>query len=630
MKALYDERRRKAHSSTIVLGFFFNARGSDRERSREALYKTMLHDLAHSRPDLKAVFLANYLRKRRGRQQLRWEFQWQLPELVDMFHLSIEDDQLEKVEILIDALDECSDDDVNDVVSSFSESLEATAERRNLKVCWSSRFYPHIDLRTSWGVEVRLNELNARDIERYLRKTISDELQKAWVKVIPDIVSAADGIFLWARLVCSRIVKDFSRGVEPAKLQRLLSKTPRNDLDKLFLMIFNDPDFSIDQKNDFQPIADIILGSYRALSLEELYTALLLESAHDEPFLELREEDEEQFRKRLISASGGLIEVVDLREKKKKARSEVDYELLEWRRQQALELLNWRRQKARSEVDYELMELRQQQALELLKWRRQKALELDRYYGRVRDIGSSAYVRPEETITDRPAASGFKIPKAPIFSSGSSRPTRVQVIHESVREFFLAKDGMSIIRAQSSREFEKRSHTTLTRACFNGLAKISTTLSGIRSDQRNAGLSVWDKETQLLVPPIAWNPTNSFLCTYVAEYAISHFEQVVQSLDDVESMWETINAAEQPRSIIHGYLIWCCYVTKHSGNLPVGYKKQLQTILRRASYFDANIESFDTAVSFPDRFEGIVRTQMERKKQEASRLNLGSEWQRQT
>ena len=607
MKALYDERRRKAHSSTIVLGFFFNARGSDRERSREALYKTMLHDLAHSRPDLKAVFLANYLRKRRGRQQLRWEFQWQLPELVDMFHLSIEDDQLEKVEILIDALDECSDDDVNDVVSSFSESLEATAERRNLKVCWSSRFYPHIDLRTSWGVEVRLNELNARDIERYLRKTISDELQKAWVKVIPDIVSAADGIFLWARLVCSRIVKDFSRGVEPAKLQRLLSKTPRNDLDKLFLMIFNDPDFSIDQKNDFQPIADIILGSYRALSLEELYTALLLESAHDEPFLELREEDEEQFRKRLISASGGLIEVVDLREKKKKARKS-------GRRRANLDLTE-----RVGEVDYELSE-----------WRRLQALELDRYCELVGDIGSSAYVRPDDTITDRPAASGFKIPKAPIFSSGSSRTTRVQVIHESVREFFLVKDGMSIIRAQSSREFEKRSHTTLTRACFNGLAKISTTLSGIRSDQRNAGLSVWDKETQLLVPPIAWNPTNSFLCTYVAEYAISHFEQVVQSLDDVESMWETINAAEQPRSIIHGYLIWCCYVTKHSGNLPVGYKKQLQTILRRASYFDANIESFDTAVSFPDRFEGIVRTQIERKKQEASRLNLGSEWQRQT
>jgi len=607
MKALYDERRRKAHSSTIVLGFFFNARGSDRERSREALYKTMLHDLAHSRPDLKAVFLANYLRKRRGRQQLRWEFQWQLPELVDMFHLSIEDDQLEKVEILIDALDECSDDDVNDVVSSFSESLEATAERRNLKVCWSSRFYPHIDLRTSWGVEVRLNELNARDIERYLRKTISDELQKAWVKVIPDIVSAADGIFLWARLVCSRIVKDFSRGVEPAKLQRLLSKTPRNDLDKLFLMIFNDPDFSIDQKNDFQPIADIILGSYRALSLEELYTALLLESAHDEPFLELREEDEEQFRKRLISASGGLIEVVDLREKKKKARKS-------GRRRANLDLTE-----RVGEVDYELSE-----------WRRLQALELDRYCELVGDIGSSAYVRPDDTITDRPAASGFKIPKAPIFSSGSSRTTRVQVIHESVREFFLVKDGMSIIRAQSSREFEKRSHTTLTRACFNGLAKISTTLSGVRSDQVNVGLSVWDKENQLLVPPIAWNPTNSFLCTYVAEYAISHFEQVIQSLDDVESIWETINAAEQPRSIIHGYLIWCCYVTKHSGNLPVGYKKQLQTILRRASYFDANIESFDTAVSFPDRFEGIVRTQIERKKQEASRLNLGSEWQRQT
>jgi hypothetical protein len=68
----------------------------------------------------------------------------------------------------------------------------------------------------------------------------------------------------------------FNAGKDAAQLKAMLRVIP-DALDNYFLEIFNEPSFTTEQREDLQRIALLVLGASRPLSVEELYTALLLE-----------------------------------------------------------------------------------------------------------------------------------------------------------------------------------------------------------------------------------------------------------------------------------------------------------------------------------------------------------------
>lgn len=202
MKSLYEQRKLDlANCSTLLLRFFFNGRGSDMESSPEALYRTLTYSLIALDPAMLFHVLLLYLeRENRG-----FAVRWKPGELANIFHRMLEEFQSCGIEILIDALDECSDNEVHETVRRFERSIQEPRNGTTLRVCWSSRFYPHISLVGVQGMEMVLNTKNSEDILRFARKTLPLDFSREFEFIGREIIRRANGAFLWASLVSQRL-----------------------------------------------------------------------------------------------------------------------------------------------------------------------------------------------------------------------------------------------------------------------------------------------------------------------------------------------------------------------------------------------------------------------------------------
>ena len=160
--------------------------------------------------------------------------EWHPWPLADVLYDFIGRKQPRKVEILIDAHDECNDDEVREVVRRFEGSIAAAMESgAALNVCWSSRYYPHINLQSPHGVELSLNVNNERNIVQYVHNAFPKEPDPSLNSLMTNVTLRASGVFLWAELVTRKLLKAIDQGREVADLERILSSIPEK-LDDLF------------------------------------------------------------------------------------------------------------------------------------------------------------------------------------------------------------------------------------------------------------------------------------------------------------------------------------------------------------------------------------------------------------
>lgn len=273
MKSLFQRRKEiLAPTSTILLRFFFNGRGADIERTKEALYRTLLHCFIDESSLIMCSVLAHYLDKERRGTKVRW----QVSELANIFHDSIETYDLGDLEILVDALEECSDAEVLDVVRAFEISIQRP-RKTALRICWSSRFYPHISLRTLRGIDLIVDNHNKEDIQKYVESTFPGEFvqNSALVSVRESIILRAKGIFLWASLVAHKLLRAFDTGASAIKLHEMLGDIPES-LDNLFLDIYTADNFTTEQRTTLPILTYILFEAARPFSDGEFKTALLL------------------------------------------------------------------------------------------------------------------------------------------------------------------------------------------------------------------------------------------------------------------------------------------------------------------------------------------------------------------
>lgn len=149
MKFLYQKLQRQLRhvkmKKKLVISFFFNARGNDFEKSTLGLYRSLLFNLFTLEPSLQEVL--DHC-QRSGYYNIL-ECGWQIQMLKEMFEEAVTLLQLQGKQLYcyVDALDECPEDDVQDMVSYF-EDLVASTDSRRFRVCFSSRHYPQISMRT--------------------------------------------------------------------------------------------------------------------------------------------------------------------------------------------------------------------------------------------------------------------------------------------------------------------------------------------------------------------------------------------------------------------------------------------------------------------------------------------------
>ncbi|KAJ5769523.1 hypothetical protein N7520_004082 [Penicillium odoratum] len=109
----------------------------------------------------------------------------------------------------IDALDECDEQQVLDMIQFFEELTEwSTAQKVLLRICFSSRHYPYIIVR--WGARLTLEHQPGHEMD--LETYIKGQLRAKDSEIVQRILYKASGVFIWVVLVVEILNREYARG----------------------------------------------------------------------------------------------------------------------------------------------------------------------------------------------------------------------------------------------------------------------------------------------------------------------------------------------------------------------------------------------------------------------------------
>lgn len=250
----------------ICLSFYFHARGESLEKSLEGMYRSLFVQLLDAVEELHSV-----LDKPR---QVSANGQFSLQKLSSLLFAAVAKLKNRQLYCFIDALDECKDSDMQQMIGFFRDLCdEATEEGVHLNVCFASRHYPALDIPTELQIVLEEAEEHQEDLSKYVRSqkfSTGSKVQTIPADVQNDILSKANGVFLWVVLVVEILKKEFLGGRIFAVKKRL-KETPR-DLSTLFKDIVQRDKQNIDE---FLLCLKWILYAKRPLALQEFYFAML-------------------------------------------------------------------------------------------------------------------------------------------------------------------------------------------------------------------------------------------------------------------------------------------------------------------------------------------------------------------
>lgn len=153
----------------IVLSFFFNARGDDMEKSTIGTYRSLLLQLLQRLPARQRVFESLGLLA----SNISTEHQWNIELLEALLEQIIPNLKGSSVVCFIDALDECDEQQIRDMVSFFERIGELSiSSGAHFRVCFSSRHYPYITIQKGLELVLEGQEGHSQDITNYLESEL--------------------------------------------------------------------------------------------------------------------------------------------------------------------------------------------------------------------------------------------------------------------------------------------------------------------------------------------------------------------------------------------------------------------------------------------------------------------------
>ncbi|KAF6806696.1 PFS domain-containing protein [Colletotrichum sojae] len=302
MKFAFSRARRDTEGDDIIIAFFFNARGNILEKSTAGLYRSLLFQLLDELPDLQGVLDDTALIPRRQKSCPSVDV------LQELLRNAISGLDQRRLTCFIDALDECDEEQVREMIVYFEGlSEDAIGGKIHLSICFSSRHYPHIDIRNGLKLVLEDQPGHQRDLERYVKSHLRAGNGPYADRVRAQVLEKAGGVFMWVVLVVELLNKEFTRGrmlTVEKRIQQIPSK-----LSELFGDILRRDD---DDMEDFLLCIQWILYAKRPLKRKELYFAMRsgLSDFHEDMLAYDPEKDTEEAMDLLvISASRGLAEI---------------------------------------------------------------------------------------------------------------------------------------------------------------------------------------------------------------------------------------------------------------------------------------------------------------------------------
>ncbi|RYP32296.1 hypothetical protein DL767_005271 [Monosporascus sp. MG133] len=251
----------------VVLSFFFNARGEELEKTTAGMYRSLLLQLLESIPELDAVFDSLWLTVWPQDGQM----QWSVESLMDLFEQAVQSLGQSRVICFIDALDECDDDQIRDMLSSFERVGElAVASNIRFQVCFSSRHYPSITVARGLELVLEGQEGHYQDVANYVGSKLRIGHSKVAEEIRAEIQAKASSVFMWVVLVVDILNREYDPGRIHA-LRKRLREIPAG-LHDLFRDILTR---DARDRDEFILCIQWILCAKRPLRPEELYFAVL-------------------------------------------------------------------------------------------------------------------------------------------------------------------------------------------------------------------------------------------------------------------------------------------------------------------------------------------------------------------
>lgn len=293
---------RKTMKDKIIISFFFNARGGGLETSTVGMYRALLSEILERVPELQCVFDILELRTCNSSEH----HQWGIELLKDLFEQAILRLEHSSLVCFIDALDECAENQVRDMISFFEHVGELTVGAGiHFRVIFSSRHYPYISIKRGLELVLEGQEGHIQDITNYVNSELKIGNSNLAMQIRGELEEKASGVFMWVVLVVGILNKAYDGGRVRA-LRQLLRSIP-GDLHELFRDIL-----TRDSHNRHELLLCIqwLLFAKQPLKPEELYFAIL--SGIEPGALTERDTDVDTIdviRRFILSSSKGLAEI---------------------------------------------------------------------------------------------------------------------------------------------------------------------------------------------------------------------------------------------------------------------------------------------------------------------------------
>lgn len=304
MKFALANTRRNAKDE-IVLSFFFNARGDDLEKSTSGLFRSLLVQLLEQLPSTKFRFstLGSPLWKNNA--------EWTLASLQSLFEEAVLNLRDATIICFVDALDECDDQQIRDMVYFFERLGEERLGEKTVeaalpfRVCFASRHYPHITISKEHNLVLEGQEGHEEDIVNYLSAKLKIGHSKLAEQTRAKFRAKASGVFMWVVLVTDILNREFDGG-RIHNLKKRVDEIP-DDLHELFRTILTR---DASNKEELLLCIQWVLFARKPLTPMQLYFAVL--SGVDPDVLLEWDRDattSETIAKYLLDSSKGLTEI---------------------------------------------------------------------------------------------------------------------------------------------------------------------------------------------------------------------------------------------------------------------------------------------------------------------------------
>ncbi|WQF77350.1 Putative nucleoside phosphorylase domain, P-loop containing nucleoside triphosphate hydrolase [Colletotrichum destructivum] len=267
MKFAFGRAKRRKGKDGLLISFFFNARGDGLEKSTLGMYRSLLYQLLENMPDLQTLLDNPDFEPLAQPGSDAWE----LGQLKILFQNAVRRLGQRQLTCFIDALDECDDNEVSEMVKCF-EDLGQYAVQNDIRfyVCFSSRHYPYIDILYGQKLVLEGQVGHEKDLADYVRSKLRAGSGPKSDEVIAEILQKASGVFMWVFLVVDILNKEYGKGRLFAVKKRL--REIPSELSELFQDIL-----TRDQEDmgDLLLCIQLLLYSQRPLKREEYYFAVV-------------------------------------------------------------------------------------------------------------------------------------------------------------------------------------------------------------------------------------------------------------------------------------------------------------------------------------------------------------------